>query len=64
MLTWDILKILNIIHIKIEQLMANGIPKLVKRLSKSHSDQSNNYIQIFLRLIGKMQVCAKLKINS
>lgn len=44
MLTWDILKIINITHITTERLVANGIPKLVKRLSITHSDQSNNYI--------------------
>lgn len=43
----DLLTIFHIVPVTMERLKANGGPKLVKKLSKTHMDQGNYYLLKF-----------------
>jgi len=44
----DLLTIFHIVPVTMERLKANGGPKLVKKLSKTHIDIGNYYIKYIL----------------
>lgn len=44
----DLLTIFHIVPVTMERLKANGGPKLVKKLSKTHLDIGNYYIKYIL----------------
>lgn len=49
----DLLKIFHIVPVTMERLKANGGPKLVKKLSKTHIDQGNTIFLLLLNLYYK-----------